>query len=60
MVALKLQNGARLLEIRFADAAGAEHLVSLPITQAVELAKFIADASTFMAQLKRRAGPSAR
>jgi hypothetical protein len=60
VIALKLQNGARRLDIRFVDAAGAQHVVSLPIAQAAELAKFITDASTFMAQLKRRAGPSAR
>lgn len=60
VVSLKLQNGARRLDIRLVDAAGAEQVVSLPIAQAVELAEFITDASTFMAQLKGRAGTSAR
>jgi glutamine synthetase len=53
VVALKMQHKARRLEIRFADAGGMEHVVSLPIEAAQELAKFISDASGFMARLKR-------
>ena len=60
VVALKLQNGARRLEIRFADAHGVEHVVALPLSAAVELSRFIADASSFMTLLKRSAETSAK
>jgi hypothetical protein len=53
VVALKMQHNTRRLEIRLADAGGAEHVVSLPIEAALELAKFISDASGFMTRLKR-------
>jgi hypothetical protein len=53
IVALKMQNDARRLEMKFADAGGIEHVVSLPIEAAVQLAKFISDASGFMTRLKR-------
>jgi hypothetical protein len=53
VVALKTRNDARRLEIRFADAGGTEHVVSLPMAAALELAKFISDASGFMTRLKR-------
>ncbi|HEY7241027.1 MAG TPA: hypothetical protein VH600_17780 [Burkholderiales bacterium] len=56
VVALKVVNETRRMEIRFADADGIEQVVSLPITDAVELARLTLDASTFMAQLKE--GPS--
>jgi hypothetical protein len=58
VVALKMQNDARRLEIKFADAAGTEHIVSLPIPAAVELATFIGDACSFMTRLKSRPQPS--
>ena len=52
VVALKMQHSARRLEIRFADAGGTEHAVSLPFEAALELAKFISDASGFMTRLQ--------
>jgi hypothetical protein len=58
VVALRLQNDARCLEITFADGAGIEHVVSLPIQTAVELANFISDATSFMTRLKQRPEPS--
>jgi hypothetical protein len=54
VVALKVQNKARRLEVRLADERGAEHVVSLPIPAALELARFILDACSFMTRLKRR------
>jgi hypothetical protein len=53
VVALKMQNEARRLEIKLVDAGGTEHVVSLPIPAALELASFISDACSFMTQLKR-------
>jgi hypothetical protein len=56
VVALKLHNDAQRLEIKFTDAVGAEHVVSLPAAVGLELAGFISDASQFMLRLKRRNG----
>ena len=53
VVALKMQHHARRLEIKFADADGIEHVVSLPIAAALELAQFIGDTSDFVTRLKR-------
>lgn len=58
VVALKMLNDARSLEIRFADAGGSEHVVCLPIPAAVVLAKFISDATGFMTRLKQGPAPS--
>jgi hypothetical protein len=54
VVALKMHHGAQRLEIKFADEAGTEHVVSLPTPAAMELAKFISDAARFMRRLKKR------
>lgn len=54
VVALKLYNEARRLEIRLADEEGVERIVSLPVPAAIELAQFIVDACSFMTRLKRR------
>jgi hypothetical protein len=59
VVALTMQNDARRLEIKLADAGGSEHVVSLPIPAAVDLAKFVLDACSFMTRLKQRPDPSA-
>ena len=58
VVGLRMDNVARRLEIRLADAAGREHVVSLPIPAATELAAFISDACSFVQQSNPR--PSAR
>lgn len=58
VVALRMQNDTRRLEIRFVDDAGIEQVVSLPVPAAVELAKLTLDASTFMTRLKE--GPAPR
>jgi len=58
VVALKTQHNARRLEITLADDAGIQHVVSLPLAAAAELAQFIADASGFMTRLKRPADSS--
>ena len=55
VVALKMRNDARLLEIRLVDAQGAEHVVSLPIPAGAELAGFLAAACGFMTRLKQQA-----
>ena len=60
VVGLRMDNIARRLEIRLADAAGREHVVSLPIPAATELAAFISDACSFVRQLKSQPRPSAR
>lgn len=41
--------------MRFVDERGQEHVVSLPIAAALELASFISDACGFMTRLKQRA-----
>lgn len=46
---------ANRLEMRFADERGGEHVVSLPLPAAVELAQFIHDACAFLERLKRGA-----
>jgi hypothetical protein len=53
VVAVRLDNRLRRLEIRFADSAGAEHVVSLPVAAAMDLAGLMSDACTFMTQLKQ-------
>jgi hypothetical protein len=60
VVALKLDNTARRLDIKFVDASQNEFIVSLPITAAVELGNFIHDATQFMTQLKERRPDSSR
>jgi len=58
VVAVKMLNDTRRLEIRLADAAGVEHVVSLPLLAAVELAQLTLDASHFMTRLKYGPAPS--
>jgi len=58
VVALKMLNDTRRLEIRFVDADGIEQIVSLPVPAAVELARLTLDASDFMTRLKE--GPLPR
>lgn len=58
VVALKVLNQTRRLEIRFVDADGIEQTVSLPVPAAVELARLTLDASEFMTRLKE--GPAPR
>ena len=53
VVALKLHSESQQLEIKFADANGAEHVVSLPSSAALELASFINEAAGFLTRLKR-------
>jgi hypothetical protein len=64
VVALKMLTDPRRVEIRFVDAEGTEHTVSLPVAAAVELAKLTLDASSFMTRLKEgpppSSGPSSR
>lgn len=55
IVALKLINDIQRLEIRFADAAGVQHVVSVPAAVALELAAFISDASRLLPRRKRGA-----
>jgi hypothetical protein len=58
VVALKMQNDTRRMEIRFADDAGTEQVVSLPVAAALELARLTLDASAFLTRLKE--GPAPR
>ena len=58
VVALKMQNDTRRMEIRFVDDAGIEQVVSLPVLAAVELARLTLDASAFVTRLKD--GPAPR
>jgi hypothetical protein len=58
VVAVKMLNESRRLEIRLADAAGVEHVISLPLLAAVELAQLTLDASHFMTRLKYGPAPS--
>jgi hypothetical protein len=60
VVALKLHIAARRLEIRLADARGAERIVSLPVPAAVELANFILDVCAFLKGLTPGARGSRR
>ena len=55
---MKLLNESRRLQIRLAGAEGVEHVVSLPLPAAVELAQLTLDASNFMTQLKYGPAPS--
>lgn len=57
VVALEMQRAQRL-EIKFADDAGSELVVALPVPAAVELAKFISDALSFMTRLKQPPEPT--
>jgi hypothetical protein len=58
VVAVKMLNDTRRLEVRLADAAGTEHVISLPLLAAVELAQLTLDASHFMTRLKYGPAPS--
>jgi hypothetical protein len=58
VVAVKMLNGSRRLEIRLADPDGVEHVVSLPLLAAVELAQLTLNASHFMTRLKYGPAPS--
>jgi hypothetical protein len=58
VVAVKMLNDSRRLEIRLADATGVEHVISLPLLAAVELAQLTLDASHFMTRLKYGPAPS--
>ena len=58
VVAVKMLNDSRRLEVRLADASGVEHLISLPLLAAVELAQLTLDASHFMTRLKYGPAPS--
>jgi len=58
VVALKMRNDTRRMEIRFVDDAGIEQVVSLPVAAAVELARLTLDASAFVTRLKQ--GPAPR
>ena len=53
VVALKLHSETQRLEIKFVDANGMEHIVSLPSSAALELASFINEAAGFLSRLKR-------
>ena len=71
VVALKMLKDTRRLEIQFVDDAaaeqarelevgddaGVEHVVSLPVPAAVELARLTLDASEFLTRLKEGPGP---
>ena len=54
VVALKMRNDVRLLEIQLIDAQGTRHIVSLPIPAGAELAGFLSAACSFMTRLKRQ------
>ena len=56
VVALKMLNDTRRMEIRFVDDTGIEQVVSLPVQAALELARLTVDASAFMKRLKE--GPA--
>lgn len=58
VVAVKMLNESRRLEIRLADADGIEHVISLPLLAAVELAQLTLNASHFMTRLKYGPAPS--
>ena len=55
VAALKTHVEPQRLEMRFVDARGQEHVVSLPTAAALELASFISEACGFMTKLKQRA-----
>jgi hypothetical protein len=57
VVALVLDTCVRRLDIRFADATGMQHVVSLPMREALDLANFVSDSCSFMTRLSRRASP---
>jgi hypothetical protein len=59
VVALVLHTYVRRLDIRFADATGTQHVVSLPMREAVDLANFVSDSCSFMTRLRQARGPSA-
>jgi hypothetical protein len=58
IVSVKMLNDTHRLEIRLADTAGVEHVISLPLLAAVELAQLTLDASHFMTRLKYGPAPS--
>lgn len=58
VVALKMQNDTRRMEIRFVDDTGIEQVVSLPAAAAVDLARLTLDAFAFVTRLKE--GPAPR
>lgn len=58
VVALKMLNDTRRMEIRFVDATGIEQVVSLPVADAVEMARLALDAFEFVTRLKQ--GPAPR
>ena len=58
VVAVKMLNDSRRLEVRLADSSGVEHVISLPLLAAVELAQLTLDASHFMTRLKYGPAPS--
>lgn len=58
VVALKMLNHTRRMEIRFVDDTGIEQVVSLPVQAALELAQLALDASAFMKRLKEGTPPA--
>ena len=60
VVALKMLNDTRRMEIRFVDDTGIEQVVSLPVQAALELARLTLDASAFLERLKEGPAPAQR
>jgi hypothetical protein len=58
VVALRAVTESGRLEISFSGSDGTEHVVSLPLSAAYELAAFIADVSKFMGQLEKQSSGS--
>jgi hypothetical protein len=58
VVAVRMLNESRRLELRLADGNGVEHVVSLPLLAAVEVAQLTLNASHFMTRLKHGPAPS--
>ena len=56
VVALKMLNDTRRMEIRFVDDTGIEQVISLPVQAALELARLTLDASAFLDSLKGQPG----
>jgi len=57
VVTLRVINPSRRLEIKLANSHGTEHIVSLPLSSAIELSTFITDVSAFLSQLEKDNGP---
>ena len=55
VVTLRVMTESRRLEIKFANTQNTEHIVSLPLPAAMELATFISDISQFLARLAKDA-----